>query len=115
MSASCFAAGPEVRTQAGDQILRVNLKGLAYSQERENRDWPTAFDHLPVPNAKTVRDHILLTQFALGSVGADTMAESAEEPRVVGWKISVGTHVLRVELPRAKRPRAKRRIVEAGS
>ena len=88
----------------------MDLKRLANSQEGEDRHGTAPLNHLPVADAEAVGNHILLAQLAVGSVGPDAVAKSAEELCIVGRKISVGTHLLRVGPTRAKIPRTKRRI-----
>ena len=59
--------------EAGHQLLNSDIKSLTDPQKSEHRDWSTTFDHLPVPSTKTVRNHVLLAQLSVGSVGANTL------------------------------------------
>lgn len=107
---SNLAALPEMLAKTGDQLFRLDFKSLAYPQKGKDRYRPAAFNHLPVPDAEAVRNHILLAQLLLGSVGTDSMAKGTKESCIVGRKVSVGAHLSRVRPTRAKTPRTKRRI-----
>ncbi len=107
---SNLAALPEMLAKTGDQLLRLDFKSLAYPQKGKECYRPATFNHLPVPDAEAVRNHILLAQLVVGSVGTDSVAKGTKEPCIVGRKVSVGAHLSRVRPTRAKTPRTKRRI-----
>lgn len=107
---SNLAALPEMMAKTGNQLFRLDFKSLAYSQKGKDCYRPAAFNHLPVPDAEAVRNHILLAQLVFGSVGTDSVAKGTKEPRIIGRKVSVGAHLSRVRPTRAKTPRTKRRI-----
>jgi hypothetical protein len=107
---SNLAALPEMLAKTGDQLFRLDFKSLAYPQKGKDCYRPAAFNHLPVPDAEAVRNHILLAQLVFGSVGTDSVAKGTKEPCIVGRKVSVGAHLSRVRPTRAKTPRTKRRI-----
>lgn len=108
--AHAFTVLPEMLAQTGDQLFGLDFKSLAYPQEGKDRYRPATFNHLPVPDAEAVRNHILLAQLEVGSVGTDSVAKGTKEPCVVSRKLSVGTHAFKGGLVRAKTPRTKRRI-----
>ncbi len=56
------------------ELLHRNVKGLADSQQCENRDGAPGLHHLPMADAEAVRDHILLAQFARGAASPDLVA-----------------------------------------
>ena len=107
---SNLAALPEMLAKTGDQMFRLDFKSLTYPQKGKDCYRPTTFNHLPVPDAEAVRNHILLAHLMVGSVGTDSVAKGTKEPCIVGRKVSVGAHLSRVRLVRAKTPRTKRRI-----
>jgi len=107
---SSLAALPEMLAKTGDQLFGLDFKSLAYPQKGKDCYRPATFNHLPVPDAEAVRNHILLAQLMVGSVGTDSVAKGTKEPCIVGRKVSVGAHLSRVQLARAKTPRTKRRI-----
>ena len=107
---SNLAALPEMLAKTGDQMFRLDFKSLAYPQKGKDCYRPATFNHLPVPDAEAVRNHILLAQVMVGSVGTDSVAKGTKEPCIVGRKVSVGAHLSRVRPTRAKTPRTKRRI-----
>src|SRR5690348_15497219 len=76
---SNLAALPEMLAKTGDQLFRLDFKSLAYPQKGKDCYRPAAFNHLPVPDAEAVRNHILLAQLLLGSVGTDSMAKGTKE------------------------------------
>ena len=53
------------------ELLDRNVKCLADPQERENGDGSAGLHHLPMADTETVRDHILLAQFARGTASPD--------------------------------------------
>ena len=107
---SNLSALPEMLAKTGDQLFRLDFKSLAYPKKGKDCYRPAAFNHLPMPDAEAVRNHILLAQLVFGSVGTDSVAKGTKEPCIVGRKVSVGAHLSRVRLVRAKTPRTKRRI-----
>jgi hypothetical protein len=106
---SNLAALPEMLAKTGDQLFGLDFKSLAYPQKGKDCYRPATFHHLPVPDAEAVRNHILLAQLVVGSVGTDSVAKGTKEPCIVGRKVSVGAHLSRVRPVRAKTPRTKRR------
>ena len=66
---------PEMLAKTGDQLFRLDFKSLAYPQKGKDCYRPAAFNHLPVPDAEAVRNHILLAQLVFGSVGTDSVAK----------------------------------------
>jgi hypothetical protein len=108
---SLFLAPAKVVGQPRDELLRLNSKGIANPQQRENRGWPSSLDHLPVTHAEPVGNHVLLAQFAFRPMRADAMAQGAEESPVACRKFPGRTHHSKLKSSRAKSPRAKLRTV----
>jgi hypothetical protein len=74
------------------ELLWLNVEGLANPQQREQRRGASGLDHLPVADAETVGNHVLLAQFALRAIRADTMAKGAEETLVACRKFPGRAH-----------------------
>ena len=74
------------------ELLDRNVKCLAHSQQREDRDGAASFHHLPMAHAEAVRDHILLAQFTRGSESPDFVAEPTKKTSIMSGKFSAGPH-----------------------
>src|ERR1035437_2275843 len=76
-----------------DQFLRCHLKSFADSQQSEQSNRAPGLNHLPMTDAEPIRDHVLLGQLPLHPVGPNSMPQRTEEPCIVRWDLSAGTHI----------------------
>lgn len=92
------------------KLLDRRVKRLADAQEREDSDGAAGLDHLPMADAEAVGNHILLAQFARGTVTADFVTEPPKKTGVMSREFSACPHILKAGGIRSKTPRAKRRV-----
>ena len=74
------------------ELINRNVEGLADPEQGEDRDGTAGFDHLPVPDAETVGNHILLAEFARGTASPDFVTEPPKKAGVMGREFSACPH-----------------------
>ena len=92
----------EIVIEAADQMLQPNIERFADPQQREHRYRAPRLNHLPVPDAKAVRNHVLLGELPLHSEGPDSVAQTPEKTRVMNRQFSAGPHASRLWLHEQK-------------
>jgi hypothetical protein len=90
------------------ELFNRNVKYLADSQQREDRDGATCLHHLPMAGTEPIGDHVLLAQSARGPASPDFLTQPAKKPAVMNGNFSGSSHTFQARLLRAKTPRAKR-------
>lgn len=82
--------------EAAYQLFQRDLKSLGHAKQGDHCHRAASFKHLPVANAKAERQHVLLAELALSSVGSNSVPQRTKQPRVMSRQFSAGTHYSRL-------------------
>lgn len=71
-------------SQTCRELIKGNVESFADTEQGGHSDRPSRLDHLPVPDAEPVGNHILLAELAICPVRPDSVAQGSKESHVPG-------------------------------
>jgi len=80
------------------QVPEPDIECLTYAEQGHHGNRASRLDHLPVAYAETIGDHVLLRELTLRPIRSNALAQVTEEPLVMRWQFSAGSHAFSLSL-----------------